>query len=462
MVGRGEKTGIYLLNLYLAPGESPGAKGESPGAEHETLLYADAKLGCFDPMPLGPRPKPPIIPPRIDLKKQEGYFYVADVYVGNGMDTIDRGSVKYIRVVESPEKRFWTGPGWDGGTGQQAPGMAWNDFNNKRIIGTAPVEEDGSAYFAVPADSFVYFQLLDEKGMMVQSMRSGTIVRPGETIGCVGCHESRRISIPYGGRQLAMRRGPSKLQPWYGPPRLFSYLTEVQPALDKHCVSCHDYGKEAGKKVNLAGDMGVLFNASYVELRGKGYVKVPGAGPYKTMMPKSWGSHASRLAKVLLEGHGKPEIDKEVKLDNESFDRIVTWIDINAPYYPDYASAYRNHAYGRCPLDGKQLGRLSRWTVVGGLNNGCSSAISFTRPQISPCLARLNKLDKNDPKYKEALGIIQAGKEMLARRPRGDMRGFKLVEQLEIIQEAKYQAHFEFDAAVRAAIAGGKKKYEQP
>ena len=94
-------------------------------------------------------------------------------------------------MVESPEKRFWTNPAWDGGTGQQAPAMAWDDFNNKRILGTVPVEDDGSAYFTVPADRFVYFQLLDERGMMIQSMRSGTIVRPGETVGCVGCHESR-------------------------------------------------------------------------------------------------------------------------------------------------------------------------------------------------------------------------------------------------------------------------------
>ena len=74
--------------------------------------------------------------------------------------------------------------------------MAWNDFNNKRIVGTAPVEADGSAYVAVPADTYVYFQLLDERGMMVQSMRSGTIVRPGETSGCVGCHEPAPLVGP--------------------------------------------------------------------------------------------------------------------------------------------------------------------------------------------------------------------------------------------------------------------------
>ena len=194
------------------------------------------------------------------------------------MEKIKRGTIKQLRVVESPEKRFWTRPGWDGGTGQQAPGMAWNDFNNKAIVGTAPVEADGSAYFAVPADKFVYFQLLDEKGMLVQSMRSGTIARPGEQAGCVGCHEYRLGTAAYNSTPLAMRRGPSTLTPWYGPPRNFSYLVEVQPVFDRHCVSCHDYGKEAGKKLNLAGDLNSCFNTSYVELRSKGLCSSRGGG----------------------------------------------------------------------------------------------------------------------------------------------------------------------------------------
>ena len=322
MTGQQEQMGIYLLDLD----------------GNETLVHAETP-GCFDPMPLAPRPKPPVIPDRIDLTKKEGQFYVENVYVGTGMDRVEPGSVKYLRVVESPEKRFWTRPNYDGGTGAQAPGMSWDDFNNKRILGTVPVSPDGSVYFSVPADTFVYFQLLDENGMMVQSMRSGTIVRPGETAGCVGCHEDRRSTalVSYSGE--SWRRGPLPLKPWYGPPRLFSYTAEVQPVFDKHCVECHDYGKEAGKKLNLAGDLGVAFNTSYQELRGKKYVHVVGAGPFQTQMPKTWGSHASRLVPVLLNGHAEPKIDKPVILDRESIDRIVTWIDINAPYYPSYSGA---------------------------------------------------------------------------------------------------------------------------
>ena len=418
MTGQGEQMGIYLLDVF----------------GNETLVHVEGP-GCFSPKPLAPRTRPPILPPRIDPASREGYFYVANVYDGTGMDRIPRGAIKRLRVVVSPEKRFWTGPGWDGGTGQQAPGMGWNDFNNKRVLGSVPVEPDGSAYFAVPADTFVYFQLLDERGMMVQSMRSGTIVRPGERAGCTGCHESRRKSVSSCTAPMAVRRQPSRLEPWYGPPRNFGYLTEVQPVLDRHCVACHDYGKPAAKKLNLAGDLNACFNTSYVELRVKNYVRVVGAGPAEVQLPKTWGSHASPLVQVLLEGHGKPEIDCRVKLDRESFDRIVTWIDINAPYYPEYAGgSYRDHRFGRCPIDDRQSSRLEKLTGVTLDRHGVA-LVNFTRPELSPCLDGF--ADNRDLKYREALGILQAGKANLALHPRPDMPGFTLDDRHELAQQHK-------------------------
>ncbi len=439
MTGRGEEMGIYLLDTF----------------GNEALLHVE-EPGCFDPLPLGPRPRPPVIPPRIDLTKNEGYYYVENVYVGTGMETVEPGSVKYLRVVESPEKRFWTGPAWDGGTGQQAPGMAWNDFNNKRIIGTAPVEADGSVYIAVPADTYVYFQLLDERGMMVQSMRSGTIVRPGETSGCVGCHDQRRSSAQLAYSGAAWQHGPRQLAPWFGPPRLFSYTAEVQPVLDRHCTSCHDYGQEAGQKLNLAGDLGVVFNTSYTELRNKGWVNVVGAGPFQVQMPKSWGSHASRLTKVLRDGHGKPEIDEKVQLDPDSFNRLVTWIDINAPYYPDYAGgAYRDNPFGRAPVTGDELKRLGELTRLNLNDRGQFTQVSFTRPESSPCLAALG--GPEDARYQEALAILRAGQARLAATPRPDMPGFRNDSPVEVKQEEKYQAQVTLEAKMRAAIARGKR-----
>ncbi len=441
MTGNGEEMGIYLLDVF---GNEILVHGESPG--------------CFDPMPLGPRPRPPVIPTRRGFQEKDGYFYVADVYRGTHMSGVPRGSVKYLRVVESPEKRFWTNPPWNG-QGQEAPAMNWHDFNNKRILGTVPVEEDGSAYFAVPADTFVYFQLLDENGMMIQSMRSGTIVQAGERQGCVGCHEERRSTAPVASRNriAAFRRPPSELTGWYGPPRLFSYMKEVQPVFDKYCVQCHDYGRDAAKKLNLAGDRDLVFNASYNELWRKKYIHVAGAGPAQIQPPYSWGSHASKIVEVMQKRRD------ELKIDAESLDRVITWVDINAPYYPEYASAYPANLAGRCPLNDAQIKRLTELTGVKfaeimGFDQDQGPQVSFSRPECSPCLAKF--ADKNEPGFKEALDIIRAGREALAQRPRADMDGF-VPCPLDQERERKYQQRKEAEIRNREAIAKGLKHYDE-
>ena len=251
MTGVGEEMAIYLVNTF---GNTVPLHAEHPG--------------CFDPMPVASRDRPPVIPSRTDLSKAEGSFFISDVYRGAGMQRIERGTIQRLRVVESPEKRFWTGPAWDGGTGTQAPGMAWDDFSNKRILGTVPVAADGSAYFTVPADTFVYFQLLDARGRMVQSMRSGTIVRPGETRGCAGCHEDRRTSTL--ATAIAPARPPRRAAWNPGTARRGSSATRPRSSRSStDTARCHDYGKKAGKKLNLAGDLGVVFNTPYVELRSK-------------------------------------------------------------------------------------------------------------------------------------------------------------------------------------------------
>ena len=64
--------------------------------------------------------------------------------------------MKKLRIVESPEKRGWTNGKWYG-QGYEAPGMNWHDFTAKRIIGTVPVEPDGSRHFTVPSERFGTF-----------------------------------------------------------------------------------------------------------------------------------------------------------------------------------------------------------------------------------------------------------------------------------------------------------------
>jgi hypothetical protein len=438
---QGEHTGIFLVDTF----------------GNELLLHEEAP-GCFDPMPLGPRSRPPQRPSQVDPSRDDGEFYVQNVYVGDGMDRVEPGSVKFLRVVEAPAKRVWVPRGmgdWaapGSGDSHHPVAVNWHHYNNKRVLGTVPVEADGSAYFTAPAGRFVYFQLLDQRGRMIHSMRSGTMLQPGERQGCVGCHENRLGSASgVRGASLALSRPPSELDGWHGPARNFSYAAEVQPVLDKHCVRCHDDGGEA-HKVNLCGDKGLIFNHSYVNLMrsspsyyrraehegadARPLVSTVGAGPVKILPPYCWGSNRSRLVTLLDEGH------YDVKLDAASLDRIVTWIDLNAPYYPSHQSYYWRNTAGRSPLGHAQLlelGKLVRESP-GGAQYGWSKVneylceqlgqrmaaygplVNFTRPEHSRCLTGFR--DANDPRYARALELIREGQRNLHEHPRCDMPGF--------------------------------------
>lgn len=442
MTGEGERMGIYLLDVF----------------GNEILVHVEGE-GCFDPMPITARPRPPEIPSRRDFEQRYGTFYVADVYEGTHMEGVERGSARYLRVVESPEKRSFVDHQQWGGQGQQNPGMNWHDFNNKRILGAVPVEADGSAYFTVPAETWVYFQLLDDHGMMIQSMRSGVIVQPGEMAACTGCHEDRRSAPPAAHRSipLALRRAPSELEGWRGPPRFFNYRDEVQPVFDRHCMSCHDFGGEGAEKVVLAGDRDLIFNASYAELWRKQKIAAIGAGPAEIQQAYSWGSHASRMIQVLREGH------HDIELDPESFDRLVTWIDINAPYYPRYETAFPDNYAGRAPLTPEEVKRLTQLTGVpfhqyAAFHSHAGPQISFERPEQSPCLDGLRK-KPDSPEYREALAIIQAGTKRLQEQPDADYPGFQLAGK-DAMREERYRNRQRIEASIREALRNGKRFYD--
>jgi len=448
-VGQSMQMGIFLVDVF----------------GNELLLHTE-KPGCYDPMPVAPRPRAPILPTRNVSAEVEGSFYLSDVYQGAGMGDVPRGAIKYLRIVEAPAKRAWSRAGGGGIDADQAPLMNWNLTNNKRIIGDVPVEADGSAYFAVPANTFVYFQALDADKMMIQSMRSGTFVQPGERVGCVGCHE-HQLHGAAARSGVAWTRTPSQPEPWYGPPRAFNYLTEVQPVFDKHCVNCHDYGKEAGEDLNLAGDVGLLFNASYLELHRRSAVrwfpdppdgeklliKAVHDGPPAVLPAYSWGSYRSRLIDVVRGEH------YEAKLSREEIERIATWIDLNAPYYGSYASVYPNNPFGRSPLSQGQLDGLARLAGrgAGDFKHDPALQISFSRPELSPVLDRIEE----ESRRKEALSIIVAGGRQLAELPREDMLGPSSRPRIDqdVDRADRYQAHVAAEAAAREAMRDGRKVF---
>ncbi|MCP3920162.1 MAG: hypothetical protein GY711_31945 [bacterium] len=432
-----EDTGIFLVDTF----------------GNEVLLHRAAKgLGCYDPMPIGETPRPRRVPSRRDYGDDAGRFYVANVYQGTHMQDVEPGSIEYLRVVENPPKLTWTHPAWNG-QGQEAPAMNWHDFDNKRILGTVPVEEDGSAYFAVPSDRFVYFQLLDAKQRMVQSMRSGVIAQSGEMNSCIGCHEDRdHTPEPARLSPLALERGAHELTGWLGAERDFGFMAEVQPVFTKNCVQCHDYGEEAGEVVNLAPDRTLVFNTAYMELHAKELINVVGGGPNRILEAYSWGSNASRLVEVLDEGH------YGVELSEEDYQRVTTWIDLNAPYYPTYASAYDTGPAGRAPLSAAELETLQELTGKKVLlGHGARPMISFDRPELSPILAGLEQ--ENPEAFEQALAIVASGKSRLAQKPRAGMPGFEPCET-DRVRLLKYDRLRDHQLLVREALRNGEKVYD--
>ena len=202
------------------------------------------------------------------------------------------------------------------------------------LLGTVPVEADGSAYFRAPARRPLYFQAIDDTGRAVQSMRSTAYLQPGERRGCVGCHEPPGAT-PAAQRTLAMAREPSQIQPGPDGTRPMSYARLVQPVLDKHCIRCHDGAAGADKSaLVLTGEPKGDFSRSYDSL--KAYLRWyewGGASISQTSTPPGRiGADESRLTKILTDATHAAAI----KMPDEDRLRLYVWLDGNVPFYGTY------------------------------------------------------------------------------------------------------------------------------
>lgn len=289
-----------------------------------TPIVEDAANVYFEPIPLQPTKTPPVIASRVDPASSTGLMKVTDVYDGLGLRGVPRGTIKSLRIYTYSFAYRWMG----GETDHHGLDGPWDI---KRIMGTVPVEADGSAYFTVPANLPVSIQPLDAKGRAVQLMRSWTQSMPGEMASCSGCHEENQASAGPNHRLLAMERKASAIKPWHGPERGFDFRREVQPVLNRYCVSCHD-GKS---KLDLTDRPDVciktketyymndgLFPPSYIALCS--YVRNhTQEGDNDVLSPCDVAADTTALVQLLENGH------HGVRLDDESWDRIDTWIDLN-------------------------------------------------------------------------------------------------------------------------------------
>jgi hypothetical protein len=315
---------------------------------------------------------------------------VQDIYAGPGLAGVPRGTIRKLRVVALEFRAAGIGHnsshGPAGGALASTPISIGNGaWDVKTVVGEAKVYEDGSALFTAPARKALYFQALDERGCAVQTMRSWSTLQPGEYAACIGCHENKNTAPPARdyGFSVAMKAGPQPLEPFYGPPRGFSFPHEIQPILDHHCIRCHKdrqpiqaivrgetrqpiLGQKQpavasgdGVKDELAfsllGEVTVDSTAkrkwsdAYLLLtqattsspeepfkgdcQGRvvnwiGAQSVPEALP-----PYSSGAARSELMVMLEKGH------QGVKLTREELDKIACWIDLLVPYCGDYREA---------------------------------------------------------------------------------------------------------------------------
>jgi len=319
------------------------------------LIHRDPLLSCTFPIPLRRRPRPPIVPDTRIGTKPHATCYVTDVY--DGLPEVTRGTIKHIRISQHV--------GWpfDGERGQMdyIPGNAGSrriDFQSwspVRVIGTVPVESDGSAAFTIPSDTAVYFQALDERQMEIRRMRSVVSLKAGEVRGCAGCHESRAsATASLASMPAAMRREtdvPSP-PPW-GSDRLLGYEWLVQPILDRHCVRCHGQEDPDGGLDLTATrtDDGLYqsFRTMFGRLPGQtepGRVLVSCSDRFSNAdvsQPKQFGSHKSPLVRVLLDDSLHCD---EVALSPREWISLVTWVDANAPYHDAF--------FNKRPADGGQ------------------------------------------------------------------------------------------------------------
>ena len=343
-----------------------------PGDEHFGLYYMDInnskrELLAWDnstpsshagqPVPLQSREVPMLRVSPVDHSKTTGLYFVQNVYFGPGLEGIERGEIKELRVVglqfRSAGVESNGNSGAAGGALVSTPIAIDNgSWDVKQVFGTVPVHADGSAFFEVPARMPIYFQLLNDRGETVQTMRSWSTLQPGEQQNCNGCHADKGATMFGAGgpvRTEALRRAPRKPVPIEGvdPNSGFSFVQSVQPIFDRHCTSCHT-GETAEHPFSLLDrpvvQSGRSFSESYLNLTQNGkrnaivyWMDVQSAPP---MLPPYYaGAAKSQLITMFDEGN-RSEAHKDVAISDPERRLLALWIDLLIPFAGSYTERH--------------------------------------------------------------------------------------------------------------------------
>ena len=321
--------GIYLVDVF----------------DNRVLLKEEEGVALLEPVPLRPRPRPPVIPERVQSDETEAMVYMEDVYSGPGLKGVPRGEVKQLRLF-TYHFGYQRLAGIDHRVGADGPWEA------KRVLGTVPVEADGSAFFRVPAKTPISVQPLAADGSALAAhaqladrhARRKTLLRgmprspEQRAAGYWPAHRARQSpshdhSVAWSAARIQLRsRGATGARPVLRELPRRCRRHEVGPARsrrDQGGYVAYRAGELDGTflrsdRQELLGKFGAVFDPSYVALRA--FVRVGGLESDLHMLPPGeFAADTSELVRMLVKGH------HNVKLDTEAWDRIFTWIDLNAP-----------------------------------------------------------------------------------------------------------------------------------
>ena len=445
---------------------------------NKELIYRDPDISCFRPIPLRRRPKPTVIASTPDPARNDATLYLADATHGTGLDP---GRAKYLRIAHRLQ---WPYDHEHGGQ-RYAEKASPNNWTPVRILGTVPLGEDGSAYFRVPSDTPVYFQLLDENHMELRRMRSFISFQPGERRGCVGCHETREEAPGHVAKDLpkALLGEPAVPAPPPWGTRPISFLREIQPILDKHCVSCHTGLKPAGDldfsgglTTHPSGIPGYGHNRAFETIMANGLVSCsPVQGDAAVTQPLQFGSHHSRLVKSVTEG----TCPGKAKLDETEMRTLVTWIDANAPYHDGFVNKraatkpydlaadkllleqIRGLHLARCRCCHQDPSRITRadWIDLHHPERSLFliAPLAKSAGGTERC-GRVGYTSKQDPNYQAILFLVERAVKEAKARPRRDVAG-AFLHVGESLRDSHSARSIQNPACFREATSTGKTRF---
>ena len=138
---------------------------------------------------------------------------------------------------------------------------------------------------------------------------------------------------------------------------------------------------------------------------------------------------------------------------------MITWLDINAPYWPCYEFAFPDSYGGRMPItraEHDELQKITGASIPRTFSPPRREQLNFDRPECSRILDAV----KGKPAYAKALAIIRKGQERLKATPRADMDGFVPCAENQAF-ETRYRERQECERRSYDAIRTGRKIYDR-